>query len=49
MIPKDFAEYTRRLMGDELYSILENGLSQDAPVSVRLNPFKTHEIGRAHV
>ena len=43
MIPKDFAEYTRRLMGDELYSILENGLSQDAPVSVRLNPFKTHD------
>lgn len=27
-------------MGDTLYSILENGLAQEAPVSVRLNPFK---------
>lgn len=30
-------------MGDALYSILENGLAQEAPVSVRLNPFKTHD------
>ncbi len=43
MIPKDFAEYTRQLMGDSLYSTLENGLAQEAPVSVRLNPFKTHD------
>ncbi len=43
MIPKDFAEYTRRLMGDALYSTLEGGLAQEAPVSVRLNPFKTHD------
>lgn len=43
MIPKDFAEYTRRLMGDALYSTLESGLAQEAPVSVRLNPFKTHD------
>lgn len=43
MIPKDFAEYTRRLMGDALYSTLESGLAQEAPVSVRLNPFKIHD------
>ncbi len=30
-------------MGDSLYSTLENGLAQEAPVSVRLNPFKTHD------
>lgn len=43
MIPKDFAEYTRRLMGDALYTILESGLAQEPPVSVRLNPFKAHD------
>ncbi len=30
-------------MGDTLYSILENGLTQEPPVSVRLNPFKAHD------
>lgn len=41
MIPTEFADYTRRLMGNELYSILEQGLEEKPPVSVRLNPFKT--------
>lgn len=30
-------------MGDALYSTLESGLAQEAPVSVRLNPFKIHD------
>ena len=40
-IPSEFADYTRQLMGEELYSVLEQGLREEAPVSVRLNPFKT--------
>ena len=40
MLPVDFTAYTRQLMGAELYSQLEQGLAEEAPVSVRLNPFK---------
>lgn len=40
-IPTDFADYTRQLMGKKLYAVLERGLEEEAPVSVRLNPFKT--------
>lgn len=40
-IPTDFADYTRQLMGEELYAVLERALHDEAPVSVRLNPFKT--------
>ena len=40
-LPRDFEEYTRRLMGDELYTTLAEGLAQEAPTSIRLNPFKT--------
>lgn len=40
-LPNDFTEYTRRLMGDELYGRLAAGLdSSDMPTSIRLNPFK---------
>lgn len=39
-LPLDFARYTRELMGEELYEILLQGLSDDAPASIRLNPFK---------
>lgn len=40
-LPTEFADYTRRLMGDPLYAVLEKGLQEEAPVSVRLNPFKS--------
>lgn len=40
-LPTEFATYTQKLMGKELYGILEQGLQEEAPVSVRLNPFKT--------
>lgn len=39
-LPADFISYTRNLMGEELYSALEKGLSEPSPVSIRLNPFK---------
>lgn len=39
-LPKDFIEYTRRLMGEELYAAFEKGMQEKAPVSIRLNPFK---------
>ena len=44
-LPSDFISYTRQLMGDELYSRLEEGLdSQESPVSIRLNPFKAQSL-----
>ena len=40
-IPKDFEEYTRILMGEELYRTLIKGLKQeDCPTTIRINPFK---------
>ncbi len=43
-LPKAFEEYTKQLMGDELYSTLRQGLEADIPVSIRLNPFKPARI-----
>ena len=44
-LPSDFISYTRQLMGNELYSRLEEGLdSQESPVSIRLNPFKAQSL-----
>ncbi len=40
-LPIDFADYTRKLMGPDLYSTLSNALGQEPSVSLRLNPFKT--------
>lgn len=39
-LPKEFEEYTRSLMGEELYSKLISGLAATPPVSIRLNHFK---------
>lgn len=39
-LPKEFEEYTRSLMGEELYSKLISGLAATPSVSIRLNPFK---------
>ena len=50
-VPADFADYTRQLMGQQLYGHLERGLDSEPPVSIRLNPFKagrgTHQTGIA--
>lgn len=40
-LPKDFETYTRSLMGDSLYDTFSAALCQDAPTSIRINPFKT--------
>ncbi|MBO1363474.1 hypothetical protein JHU38_06765 [Prevotella sp. A2931] len=39
--PEAFVTYTRGLMGNELYSCLEQALASSPPISIRLNPFKT--------
>ncbi len=40
-LPSDFEQYTRQLLGDELYAQLKAGLDSDtAPTSIRINPFK---------
>lgn len=40
-LPKEFTTYTQQLMGDVLYQQLEHGITEeDAPTSIRLNPFK---------
>ena len=40
-LPPLFEDYTRRLMGPSLYEKLIESLGQDAPASIRLNPFKS--------
>lgn len=39
-LPSTFLSYTRQLMGDALFDTLMTGLEEEAPVSIRLNPFK---------
>ena len=39
-LPPLFEDYTRRLMGPSLYEKLIESLGQDAPASIRINPFK---------
>lgn len=39
-LPKEFEAYTASLMGDALWTTLQQGLRSEAPVSIRLNPFK---------
>jgi 16S rRNA C967 or C1407 C5-methylase (RsmB/RsmF family) len=40
-LPEAFTSYTRELMGEERYERLVAALSEEAPVSIRLNPLKT--------
>ena len=42
-LPVDFEKYTHQLMGEQLYTELLKGLSEDVPVSIRVNPFKCPE------
>ncbi|WP_036905209.1 methyltransferase RsmF C-terminal domain-like protein [Prevotella sp. AGR2160] len=39
-LPDSFLSYTRQLLGDELFGTLLSGLEAEAPVSIRLNPYK---------
>jgi len=40
-LPEEFISSTRALMGDGLYEVLAEGLQQQPPVSIRMNPFKS--------
>ena len=43
-LPEEFRKYTKELMGESLYQRLEKGLTEEeAPTSIRLNPFKCKE------
>ncbi len=39
-LPNEFTTYTRQLMGEELFHLLQEGISGEAPTSIRVNPFK---------
>lgn len=39
-LPEEFTRYTRELMGDDRFASLADGLRQEPPVSIRLNPLK---------
>lgn len=39
-LPESFKRYTCDLMGEELYQRMAASLDEDAPVSIRVNPFK---------
>ena len=41
-LPEDFEQYTSQLMGEERFQAFRDGLSQPAPVSIRLNPNKAN-------
>lgn len=40
ILPEEFEEYTCKLMGNELYATFKKGLAEEAPTSIRINPFK---------
>ena len=43
-LPEDFIQYTQKLMGDELFQQLKQGITEgEAPTSIRINPFKCKE------
>ncbi|MGI6244091.1 MAG: methyltransferase RsmF C-terminal domain-like protein [Prevotella sp.] len=43
ILPKDFEDYTSKLMGNELYATLKKGLDEEVPASIRINPFKANQ------
>lgn len=47
-LPSEFETETRRLMGNTLYDSLLHALDEPAPVSIRLNPFKTRSDAQEH-
>ena len=44
MLPGDFTHYMETFMGEPLWTILKNGLMDDPPVSIRMNPFKASDM-----
>ncbi|WP_296258117.1 rRNA cytosine-C5-methyltransferase [uncultured Phocaeicola sp.] len=43
-LPVDFINRTSELLGEELFAVLREALSKDAPVSVRVNRLKTDAV-----
>lgn len=43
-LPAPFTDYTRALLGDEAYAKLSASLSQESPVSIRLNSYSSFSI-----
>lgn len=48
-LPEEFERYTAALMGDELWTTLRQGLAEEPPVSIRMNPFKAPQVKDATV
>lgn len=42
-LPEEFISYTKELMGSMLFEQLLEGLQEDPPTSIRLNPFKLQQ------
>ena len=45
-LPTDFTTYTQNLMGKELFNKFLQGLREEAPTSIRFNPFKCPDQAR---
>lgn len=43
-LPEEFTAYTHQLMGEELFNSYLHGMEEEAPTSIRLNPFKCFPI-----
>ena len=43
-LPRDFIQYMEGFMGESLWTELRNGLAEEAPVSIRMNPFKAQDM-----
>lgn len=45
VLPVDFINETKRLMGEELFNIFEKAIKEEAPSSIRVNPLKCSTSG----
>ena len=43
-LPEAFVDYTRRLFGEKLFAQYLDAFNHPAPVSIRLNPFKSPRV-----
>lgn len=49
MLPKEFSDYTSALFGKERWSSYLASFEESVPVSIRYNPFKTHQDEEHHL
>lgn len=45
-LPQAFTEYTRKIMGEELFAQYLSSFDEPVPVSIRVNPFKAYSIDK---